>query len=105
MAPIFIIRVNNMKYQVGDLVFVKDVNSDAFHWNRPLPHLPLRLHLHPHLHPHLVKSFGIITQAIKNNVYWKSHSTSDDNIYVWFSQIDGKEYRFYENEVDGEVIK
>jgi hypothetical protein len=75
-----------MKYQVGDLVFVKDVNSEAFHWN------------------HLIHTFGIITVAEKYNDIFKGLSEKD-NSYVWYSQVDNKEYHFYEDEVTGEIVK
>jgi hypothetical protein len=85
-----------MKYQVGDLVFVKDVNSEAFHRNHP--RLPLLVH------SHLIRTFGIITAVEKYNHIFKG-SSEKDNSYVWYSQVDNKEYHFYEDEVDGEVIK
>jgi hypothetical protein len=96
-----------MKYSVGDLVLVKDCVFKS--------RLRLRLPMHPHLHPclplrlydepELLNSFGIVTQAIKHSDAWEDESTSDKNVYVWFSQIHGKEYFFCEDEVTGEVIK
>ena len=89
-----------MKYQVGDLVLLKHcefklrrraIFSPIFKPPRPL---------------HLMNSFGIITQAFNHNDYWKGgETTSDDNVYIWFSQLDAKEYNFCEDEVIGEVIK
>jgi hypothetical protein len=79
-----------MKYQVGDLLLIKDTNSNAFQRNHS--RLPLLVH------PHLIHTFGIITVAEKYN-----HIL--DNYYVWYSQVDGKEYSFFEDEVTGEIVK
>ena len=68
-----------MKYQVGDLVLIKDM-------------YPLLLP-----RPRLKNTFGIITKVEK-------HSRENINIYAWYSQVDGKEYHFYQDEFDGEVI-
>ena len=87
-----------MKYQVGDLLLIKDCKYRF----RPLLRALLLLLLRPH--PELFNSFGIVTQAIKHNDTLESETTSDDNVYIWFSQIDGKEYFFFEDEVTGEVI-
>jgi hypothetical protein len=83
-----------MKYQVGDLLLIKHCEYK--------PRLGLR---RLRLHPELFNSFGIVTQAIKHSDTWRGVTTNRDNVYVWFSQLDAKEYTFYENEVDGEVIK
>ena len=95
-----------MKYSVGDLLLVKH----CIYKTRPL--LRLRSHLHPRLHPRLsdylrpelYNSYGIVTQVIKHIDAWEGQSTNGDNVYVWFSQIDGKKYNFCENEVTGEII-
>jgi hypothetical protein len=91
-----------MKYSVGDLVLVKDYKYKPRRrplWRyRPVrPHLPLRREL--------LNSFGIITKVEKHSDAWEGETTNDDNVYVWFSQLDAKEYDFCENEVDGEIIK
>jgi hypothetical protein len=86
-----------MKYQVGDLVLVKACEFK-------LRFAPKYLRPHLHRRPELSNSFGIITQVFNHNDFWKG-STSDDNVYIWFSQLDAKEYNFCENEVTGEVIK
>ena len=97
-----------MKYQVGDLLLVKHCEFK--------PRLPLlrhrlcdylRLHLLPRLRvfPELFNSCGIITEAIKHSDAWEGETTSDENVYVWYSQIDSKEHFFYEDEVIGEVVK
>jgi hypothetical protein len=96
-----------MKYKVGDLLLIKDCEFKC----RPL--LRLRLHLLPRLllHPRLpsyrrlINSFGIITKVEKHSDIFEKGSTKNDNCYVWFSQADGEEYSFCENEVTGEVIK
>jgi hypothetical protein len=75
-----------MKYKVGDLVLVKDILLRPI--IHPRPRLPLRLK----------NTLGIITEVEK-------HSIENDNAYIWYSQVDGKECYFYEDEVDGEVIK
>jgi len=86
-----------MKYQVGDLLLV------TFCEFMPCP----RPGLFPRLYNHydLFNSFGMITQAIKHSDLWEGESTSHNNVYIWFSQLDGAEYYFCENEVTGEVIK
>jgi len=96
-----------MKYQVGDLLLIKDGEYKPRLRLRPRPRLPPHLHLHPRLpyYPELLNSFGMVTQAIKHNDAWKGDTTSDDNVYVWFSQLDAKEYTFCENEATGEVFK
>ena len=86
-----------MKYSVGDLLFVKHCEYKL--------HLRLRLRLRPRPRPELFNSYGIVTEVIKHSDAWEGQSTSHDNVYVWYSQIDGKEYCFCENEVTGEVIK
>ena len=92
-----------MKYQVGDLVLVKNNNPHLHLHLRLLPHL----HLHPRLRPHLHlnNTYGIITAVEKHTDIFEKDSTEKDNGYTWFSQVEQKEYHFYEDEVDGEVIK
>ena len=85
-----------MKYQVGDLLLVKFCEYKT----RPL------LGLHPRLRPELFNSYGIVTEAIKHSDAWEGETTSDDdNVYAWFSQLDGKEYYFFENETTVEVVE
>ena len=103
-----------MKYNVGDLLLVKHyeykLRSCLHPRLRLLLHPRLRLLLHPllHLHlrlrPELFNSYGIVTQTIKHSDVWEGESTNGDNTYVWFSQLDGKEYYFCEDEVTGEII-
>jgi hypothetical protein len=83
----------NMKYQVGELVLVKNIP----------PRLRPRLRLRPH--PRLNNTYGVITAVEKHSEIFKENSTENDNGYIWYSQVDQKEYHFYEDEVDGEVFK
>jgi hypothetical protein len=82
-----------MKYKVGDLIVIKDIRLRP----RPRPR--------PRLHPRLQNTLGIITEVEKHNDIFEKDSTENDNSYVWYSQVDGREYYFYQDEVDGEVIK
>lgn len=74
-----------MKYVVGDLLLIKDIR--------------------PRLHLRLNNTYGIITEAINHNDAWEGESKECDNVYIWFSQIDGKEYLFYEDEAECDVVK
>jgi hypothetical protein len=91
-----------MKYKVGDLILVKDI--------LPRPRLRLRLHPHPHPRPrlrplpHLHNTIGIITEVEKHSDIFEKDSTPVDNGYIWYSQVDGREYYFYQDEVECEVI-
>ncbi len=76
-----------MKYQVGDLLLVKDI----------IPRLRPRLHLN--------NTFGVNTAVEKHNDIFESDSTENDNGYIWYSQVDNAEYYFFENEIIGEVVK
>ena len=87
-----------MKYNVGDLLLVKFCEFKPRHL-RPDPLLRLRPR------PELFNSYGIVTEAIKHSDAWEGESTSDDNFYVWYSQIDSKEYYFFENEITVEVVE
>ena len=88
-----------MKYNVGDVLFMKKFEyKGRFH---PLPR-PRPL---PHPLPCLQNTFGIITEVEKHTDIFEKGSTENDNGYIWYSQIDGKEYYFYEDEVEGEVVK
>ena len=86
-----------MKYQIGDLLLVKFC---AFK-SRP------RLHPRPLLRllPRLNNTYGVITAVEKHTEIFESDSTENDNGYIWYSQVDGKEYYFYEDDVEGEVVK
>jgi hypothetical protein len=93
--------MNKQIFQVGDLILIKNILPRP----RPLPRPhPRRC---PLLHPRhrLNNTHGIITAFEKHTDIFTSDSTEDDNGYIWFSQVDGKEYYFYENEVEGEVVK
>ena len=86
-----------MKYNVGDLLFVKHCEYK--------PRIRPRLRLCDYLHHELHNSYGIVTQAVKHSDAWEGESANDYNTYAWFSQIDGKECYFYEDEVTGEVVE
>ena len=90
-----------MKYKVGDLLLVKE----CIYKSRPRLRPRLRLLPRLRLRPELYNSYGIVTQAIKHSDAWEGQSTNGDNTYVWFSQIDSKEYFFYEDEVTVEVAE
>jgi hypothetical protein len=80
-----------VKYKAGDLVLIKDIHI-LLRMCRARPDLP-------RLQPlRLKNTLGIITKVEK-------HSKERDNTYIWYSQVDQKEYYFYQDEVDGEVIK
>ena len=97
-----------MKFQVGDLILLKECRY------KPRPYL--RLHLHPRLHlhlrlvldcyPHLKNTYGVITEAINHRDVWEGDSTADDNVYLWYSQVDAKTYYFCESDLTQyEVVK
>ena len=91
-----------MKYNVGDLLLVKHCEYK----NRPYLRPQLYLCQHPRLRvfPELFNSCGIVTEVIKHSDAWEG-SSEKDNSYVWYSQIDGKEYYFFEDELTGEVVE
>jgi hypothetical protein len=86
-----------VKYKVGDLILVKKCYYEA----RPHPRPLLRLRLRPHLH----NTIGIITEVEKHSDIFEKDSTENDNGYIWYSQVDGREYYFYEDEVECEVLE
>ena len=91
-----------MKYNVGDLVFVKHCEY------KPRPRLRLRLHprLHPDIHPHIINTYGVITEAFNHRDAWQGESTEDDNVYFWYSQVSAKTYWFFEEDlIQYEVVK
>ena len=77
--------VCSMKYKVGDIILVKDIRQRL----RIRPLIFIRLHLK--------NTFGIITEV-------EESSTEEKNGYIWYSQVEQKQYHFYQDEVDGEVI-
>jgi hypothetical protein len=88
-----------MKYSVGDLLLVKDC---AYRLRRPR----LNFRLGNPISRHLFNTFGIITKINNHNDVWQNNGSSEkDNVYLWFSQIDGTEYYFVEEEMIGEVYK
>ncbi len=96
-----------MKYKVGDAVIIKNIS--------PHPRPPLRPsrglrprprpRLLPRLLPRLQNTLGIITEVEKHTDIFEKHSTENDNGYIWYSQVDGSEYHFYEDEVEGEIVE
>lgn len=86
-----------VKYKVGDLLLVKKCEYKSRSRLLPRPHLLLRLHLH--------NTVGIITEVQKHSDLYESGSTENDNSYIWLSQVDGREYHFFENEMECEVLK
>jgi len=90
-----------MKYNVGDLVLVKECGCKPRLRLRP-HHLLLRLELDPHLK----NTYGVITEVFNHSDVWETDSTEDDNVYFWYSQVDAKTYWFCENELtEYEVAK
>ena len=98
-----------MKFNIGDLVRFNEFSLRV----RLRPHIYPLLHLRPHIyhpllrlrpllrphpHLHLINTYGIIISTEKHNEIFEKDSTDDDNGYVWLSQIEQKEYYFYENE-------
>jgi hypothetical protein len=86
-----------MKYKVGDVLHI-----EKFEFR-----LRLRPRPRPRYRPHLRhnNTVGIITAVEKHKDIFDSDSTENDNGYIWLSQIDEREYYFYENEVEGKVLK
>ena len=78
-----------MKFNIGDLVRLNEFS----------PRPRLRLRPRPRLPYHLISTCGIIMSTEKYNAIFEKDSTDDDNGYVWLSQIEQKEYYFYENEL------
>jgi hypothetical protein len=92
-----------MKYKVGDLILIKDIRPRPRLHLHPRPHPRPRPRLHPRLRLH--NTIGIITEVEKHTDLFEKSSTENDNGYVWYSQVDGREYYFYEDEAECEVIK
>jgi hypothetical protein len=88
-----------MKYKVGDLILVKKCDYE------PRPRLRPHPHLRPPPLPHLHNTIGIITEVEKHSDIFEKDSTPDDNGYIWYSQVDGRKYYFYEDEVECEVLE
>jgi hypothetical protein len=97
-----------MKFQVGDLVLLKECQYKS------RPHLLLHLRLSlPRLDldscPHLKNTYGVITEAINHRDAWyacEGKSTEEHNLYFWYSQVDAKTYWFCQNELaQYEVMK
>jgi hypothetical protein len=91
-----------MKYEVGDILFVKKCEYKSHpSYNPTHNYLPFHLRLRPRLH----NTVGIITEVHKHSDIFRSGSKENDNVYIWLSQVDRKEYYFYEDEIECEVLK
>ena len=94
-----------MKFQVGDLVLIKECEYKPRlrrHDRLDFDYYPL----HTYTYPHLKNTYGGITETINHRDAWEGESTEDDNVYLWYSQVDAKTYYFCENELtDYEVVK
>jgi hypothetical protein len=85
-----------MKFKIGDVLHIEKFEF------RPRPLRRPGRSAHHLRHNNTV---GIITAVEKHKDIFDSDSTENDNGYIWLSQIDGREYYFYENEVEGKVLK
>jgi hypothetical protein len=90
-----------MKYSVGDILLIKQFKHKPRGHHRAIYPRPHNLHLQ--------NTLGIITvcenhKDMFQGVSFQGISSENDNCYTWYSQVDNKEYYFYENEVTGEVI-
>lgn len=56
-------------------------------------------------HVYLKNTYGIIVDSQHHNHIFIKPTHSEDNGYIWYSQVDGKEYYFYEDEVTGDIVK
>lgn len=75
-----------MKYKVGDLLMMK--------------------HFHHKPYGHLIDTLGIVTKVnCYAYIFYDDKQEQQEDKFAWFSQVDGKEYYFYEFEIEGEVIK
>ena len=80
-----------MKYNVGDLVFIIHCRTNPFQHINGYKHF--------YYNDALRNTFGIITAVDQIRAIEKN------NVCIWYSQVDGTEYCFYEDEVIAEVIK
>ena len=86
-----------MKYSVGDLVFV--IHSRI----NPFEHI--NGYKHFYYNDALRNTFGIITEVGIITAVDQMRAFEKNNVCIWYSQVDGTEYCFYEDEVIAEVIK
>lgn len=89
-----------MKYQLGDMVLVKSCDFRPHEYS--IHKIPPYKRQRPPLSHH--NTIGIITAVEYHLDFFKERSSDEDNCYIWYSQLDGKEYSFFENEVDGEIV-
>jgi hypothetical protein len=86
-----------MKYKVGDLILIKQCDYEPRLRLPPCGRRALRRRLH--------NTIGIITEVEKHSDIFEKDSTENDNGYIWYSQIDGREYHFYEDEAECEALE
>jgi hypothetical protein len=90
-----------MKYKIGDLVVIKKINPIRPSWQHRSRVI--------NCYPSLVSRFCQARQSLKDT--WGIIIAADfglynkDDGYVWYSQVDAKEYHFYEDEVAGGIIE
>jgi hypothetical protein len=95
-----------MKFQVGDLVLVKEHDYKSRLHLRPRLYLRLPYHLDFYYYPHLKNTYGVITEAINHTDACEGDSTEGDNVYFWYSQVDAETYWFCEGDLtEYEVAK
>jgi len=78
-----------MKYQVGDLLLIKQIDISVYNIR---DHMRIRS-------GRLENTIGIITKVENITRY----CPEDRYGYYWYSQVDGKEYYFHQNEVKAQV--
>ena len=98
-----------MKFQVGDLLFIKDckfvkhncaiASPIGFMEQSPAAGRRQRLCWEYDIYDF----FGIITKVIKHMDAWSNRSTPHDDVYILYSQLDGKESYFFADEVTVEL--
>lgn len=87
-----------MKYKIGDLLLINRFRFKARFNNRLQPRTI------PRGNTYLEGKIGLITCAERYDINFKPPSSEEDNGYVFFSNLDGKEYYLYEDELDAEVV-
>ena len=94
-----------MEYKVGDLLYIKDCQYARHNCiASPIGFVeqswwPTRLCWEYDI----FRFFGIITKIIKHKDAWSDRSTPHDDIYILYSQLDGKESYFFADEVTVEL--
>ena len=94
-----------MKYKVGDLIYIKDCDYATHNCiARPIGFMR-KSQRRPRLcwEYDTYDFFGIITKVIKHKDAWSTGSTPHDDVYILYSQLDGKESFFFADEVAVEL--